>query len=53
MPIGLMIAAWTSYNYIVFIAPLIGFTLFGIGFFIVISAILNCEQGRHRIVVLS
>jgi len=41
MPIGLMIAAWTSYNYIVFIAPLIGFTLFGIGFFIVISAILN------------
>lgn len=43
MPLGLMIAAWTSYRYIVFIAPLIGFTLFGIGFFIVINAILNCE----------
>lgn len=29
LPIGLIIAAWTSLPHVVFIAPLIGFTLFG------------------------
>lgn len=41
MPIGLFIAAWTSYRNIVFIAPLIGFTVFGVGFYMIITAILN------------
>ncbi|KAF7983746.1 hypothetical protein HWV62_19719 [Athelia sp. TMB] len=41
LPIGLFIAAWTSYPTIPWIAPIIGFTLFGIGFYIIIMAILN------------
>ncbi|ORY22829.1 putative polyamine transporter [Naematelia encephala] len=41
MPIGLMIAAWTSYPHLPWIAPLIGFTLFGFGFYIILAAILN------------
>jgi hypothetical protein len=32
LPIGLFIAAWTSYPHISFIVPIIGFTLFGVGF---------------------
>ncbi|OCF73534.1 polyamine transporter [Kwoniella mangroviensis CBS 8886] len=40
-PIGLMIAAWTSYSYLPWIAPLIGFTLFGFGFYVILAAILN------------
>ncbi|WRT63889.1 uncharacterized protein IL334_000815 [Kwoniella shivajii] len=40
-PIGLMIASWTSYNYLPWIAPIIGFTLFGFGFYIILAAILN------------
>ncbi|KAK8850314.1 hypothetical protein IAR55_004231 [Kwoniella newhampshirensis] len=36
MPIGLMIAAWTSYSFIPWIAPLIGFT-----FYVILAAILN------------
>ncbi|WWD20497.1 hypothetical protein CI109_104973 [Kwoniella shandongensis] len=41
MPIGLMIAAWTSYPNLPWIAPLIGFTLFGFGFYVILAAILN------------
>ncbi|WVQ93715.1 hypothetical protein IAU59_000792 [Kwoniella sp. CBS 9459] len=41
MPIGLMIAAWTSYAYIPWIAPIIGLTLFGFGFYVILAAILN------------
>lgn len=40
LAVGLFIAAWTSYPHITFIAPLVGFTLFGIAFFIIITAIL-------------
>ncbi len=31
IPAGLMIAAWTSYAYIPWIAPIIGFAMFGFG----------------------
>ncbi|KAK4687539.1 hypothetical protein P7C73_g2587, partial [Tremellales sp. Uapishka_1] len=41
MPLGLMIAAWTSYPTLPWIAPIIGFTLFGFGFYGIIAAILN------------
>jgi len=41
MPIGLFIAAWTSFPEVSWIAPIIGFTLFGIGFYTIITAILN------------
>ncbi|KAL8280491.1 hypothetical protein RQP46_007139 [Phenoliferia psychrophenolica] len=41
LPIGLFIAAWTSYADLPWIAPIIGFTLFGIGFYMIITAILN------------
>ncbi|WVQ85702.1 hypothetical protein IAT38_007868 [Cryptococcus sp. DSM 104549] len=41
MPLGLMIAAWTSYPTLPWIAPLIGFTLFGFGFYVILAAILN------------
>ncbi|OCF36230.1 polyamine transporter [Kwoniella heveanensis BCC8398] len=41
MPIGLMIAAWTSYAHVPWIAPIIGLTLFGFGFYIILAAILN------------
>ncbi|TYJ55740.1 hypothetical protein B9479_003516 [Cryptococcus floricola] len=41
MPLGLMIAAWTSYPHLPWIAPLIGMTMFGFGFYIIIAAILN------------
>ena len=40
MPIGLFIAAWTSYAFVPWIGPFIGFTVFGIGFFSIINAIL-------------
>ncbi|KAI5448908.1 hypothetical protein NCC49_006024 [Naganishia albida] len=41
LPLGLFIAAWTSYGHIPFIAPLIGFACFGFGFYHIIGAILN------------
>ncbi|KAL0252953.1 hypothetical protein I308_102347 [Cryptococcus tetragattii IND107] len=41
MPLGLMIAAWTSYPNLPWIAPIIGFTMFGFGFYIILAAILN------------
>ncbi|KAL8287493.1 hypothetical protein RQP46_003351 [Phenoliferia psychrophenolica] len=41
LPIGLFLAAWTSFASINFMAPIIGFTLFGIGFFMIITGILN------------
>ncbi|CAD6582632.1 MAG: hypothetical protein CYPHOPRED_002084 [Cyphobasidiales sp. Tagirdzhanova-0007] len=41
MPIGLFIAAWTSYAFVPWIGPVIGFTVFGVGFFCIINAILN------------
>ncbi|KZP30509.1 MFS general substrate transporter [Athelia psychrophila] len=41
LPIGLFIAAWTSYPTLPWIAPCIGFTIFGIGFYVIIMAILN------------
>lgn len=41
LPIGLFIAAWTSYQDITFIAPLIGATIFGFGFYQVLYSILN------------
>lgn len=45
IPMGLFIAAWTSFPNIVWIAPIIGFTLFGIGFYMIITAILNYVCG--------
>ncbi|KAH8078023.1 polyamine transporter [Filobasidium floriforme] len=41
MPLGLMISAWTSYAYLPWIAPLIGFACVGFGFFCIINAILT------------
>ncbi|KAK4702416.1 hypothetical protein P7C70_g3805, partial [Phenoliferia sp. Uapishka_3] len=41
LPIGLFLAAWTSFPSINFMAPIVGFTLFGIGFYMIITAILN------------
>ena len=39
IPAGLMIAAWTSYSYLPWIAPLIGFTMFGFGVYVRVVAL--------------
>jgi len=41
IPIGLFIAAWTSFDFVVWVAPLVGFACFGFGFYVIIAAILN------------
>lgn len=41
LPAGLLIAAFTTDISLPFMAPLVGFTLFGIGFYMIITAILN------------
>ncbi|GFZ44363.1 hypothetical protein JCM24511_02085 [Saitozyma sp. JCM 24511] len=41
MPAGLMVAAWTSYPSLPWIPPLIGFAMFGFGFYVILAAILN------------
>ena len=54
LPLGLFMAAWSSFAYVNFMVPVIGFTLFGIGFYQIITAILNyivdgyghCELSR-------
>lgn len=50
LPIGLFIFAWTSYPSITWVAPLVGTTIFGIGFFSVIntvSAYLHDAYGHY------
>lgn len=49
LPVGLFIAAWTSYPTLPWIAPIIGFTVFGIGFYVIICAILNYVRSSRLI----
>ncbi|KAL8292561.1 hypothetical protein RQP46_001173 [Phenoliferia psychrophenolica] len=41
LPIGLFIAAWTSFPSVNFMAPIVGFTMFGCGFYMILTAVLN------------
>jgi hypothetical protein len=41
LPVGLFIAAWTSYPRLPWIAPLIGAAIFGFGFYQILYSILN------------